>query len=366
MTTRRVAALVQARQFERAIREATAALATEPDSAVLWHLLALAQYGAHDHPAALESIGRALAAGVATADVFVHRGWILTALERPGEAVSAFEEALAVDPGHAEAHACLARLLVSGGALTTPAVHARALGHARRACELAPSATRSHLALATVLLAEPHREAARRAAEPVRAAIVLEPDSTEALRLRALVDLRRRHSVRAVRGYAEVLRLDPQDTVAAQNLALATWMLFARAHLVVLAMLATAALAAAAGGWVVRAAAAAVIAAAAWYVLVSRPHRAFPPPMRPAARRLLRRDALVRPYLAGIVWVAASALAAVLPWESPAVGRMLVVAGLFGYAVGVGAAHRRLRELRDRNDRQRRESWLEVAASLRG
>ncbi|MDX3194984.1 hypothetical protein PV458_41860 [Streptomyces sp. MN03-5084-2B] len=372
MTTRRVAALVQAQQFERAIREATAALATDPESAGLWHLLALAQYGSGHHAAALESIERALAAGQPGAGVFVHRGWILGALDRPGEAITAFEAALAVDPGHAEAHAGLARSLVAGGGETASAVRARALDHARRACDLAPGSPRPHLALATVLLAEPSREGARRAAEPVRAALALEPDGVEALRLQALVDLRCRRAVRAVRGYSEVLQLYPQDALAARNLALSTWVLYTRTHFVVLGLLATAfavAFAAPAlgspAGPVVRGAGAALITAAAWFVLVLRPRRAFPPAMRPAAKRLLRRDELVRPYLAGIVWAAGCALVAVVPWGSPLGARLWVLTGLFGYAVGAGGARRRLQDLSDRADLQRRNAWLDVAASLR-
>jgi tetratricopeptide (TPR) repeat protein len=370
VTTQRVAALVAARQFERAIREATAALATDPQSAGLWHLLALAQYGSGEHRAALESIEHVLAAGPPGADVLVHHGWILSALDRPGDAVTAFEAALAADPGHAEAHTRLARSLVAGGSETASSVRARALEHARRACELAPGSPRPHLALATVLLAEP--AGARRAAEPVRAAIALEPGNAEALQLQALVDLRSRRAVRAVRGYSEVLRLDPQNAVAARNLALAAWLLFARAHFVVLGLLATAVavvFAASAlgspGGPVVRGAGAALIAAAVWYVLVLRPRRAFPPAMRPAAKRLLRRDGLVRPYLAGIGWAAVCGLVAVAPWESTLVGRLWVLAGLFGYGVGAGAARKRLQDLSDSNEMRRHNAWLEVAASLR-
>ncbi|MGW4062394.1 tetratricopeptide repeat protein [Amycolatopsis sp. NPDC004747] len=372
MTTQRVAALVAARQFERAIREATTALATDPESARLWHLLALAQYGSGDHRAALESIERVFAAGPPGADVLVHRGWILSALDRPGEAVTTFEAALAVAPEHAEAHACLARSLVAGGDETASPVRARALEHARRACELAPGSPRVHLALATVLLAGPAGAGARRAAEPVRAAIALEPGNAEALQLQALVDLRCRHAVRAVRGYSEVLRLDPQNAVAARNLALAAWLLFARAHFVVLGLLVTALVVVFAapalgspGGPVVRGVGAALIAVAAWFVLVSRPRRAFPPAMRPAAKRLLRRDELVRPYLAGIAWAAACGLAAVVPWEGTLVGRVWVLAGLFGYGIGAGAARKRLQDLSDRNELLRHQAWLEVAATLR-
>lgn len=240
MTAQRVAALVQARQFERAIRVATTALATDPDSTTLWHLLALAQYGSGDHPAALTSIERALAAGSPSADVLVHHGWILAALGRPGAAVTAIEQALAADPGNAEAHSSLARALVAGGDRTGPDVHARALEHARCACELSPASPRPRLSLAVVLLARTDRSNAVRAAEPVRAALALEPDNAEALRLQALVDLRRRRAVGAVRGFAEALRLNPQDAVAARNLALATWILFARTHFVVVGMLVTA------------------------------------------------------------------------------------------------------------------------------
>ncbi|MCR6486061.1 hypothetical protein M8542_24845 [Amycolatopsis sp. OK19-0408] len=373
MTTRRVAALVQARQFERAIREATAALATDPDSSALWHLLALAQHGSGAQEAALASIERVLAAGPPRAEAFVHHGWILAALNRPGAAVAAFEAALGVDPGTVEAHSSLARALVVGGDQTPPDVRTRALEHARRACELAPGSPRPLLAQATVLLARSDAAAARDAADPVRAALALEPDNTEALRLQALVDLRCRRAVRAVHGFAEVLTLDPQDAVAARNLALATWILFARTHFVVVGMLAGALVMASAapvlgatGGLVVRVAGSVLLVAAAWFVLVSRPRRAFPPAMRPAARRLLRHDELLRPYLAGIAWAALCGLLAVaVPWASSTIGRLTAIAGLVGYGVAAGVARRKLQDLSDRTALLRRDAWLELAQRLR-
>jgi len=373
VTVKRVAALVSARQFDRAVEEASAALATDPESTRLWHLLALAEYGRGNSRAALPAIERVLAADTDRADVFVHHGWILRALGRHGEAVEAFERALAIDPGYVDAHVYLARALTAGGTRTPPDVRQRALRHAERARELAPDAVETHLVNASVLMADPGQHGLALAEESVQAALALDPRNTEALRLNALVQLQRRRAVRAIRAYADVLMLDPHDRVAARNLALGTWILFARLHFVVLGLLA--------GAWiggavaplldsvpatVLRVVLVAALVAVTWFVLIGRPARAFPPPMRRAAMILIRRDTLLRPHSLGIAWAVLASLAVVaVPWPQGSLNRICVSIGFLGYAVGTMIARRRLRDTSARRDAERLGAWLAVAASVR-
>ncbi len=367
---RRVSALVQARQFDRAVREANAALATDPESQGLWHMLALAEYGRGNSPDALPAIEHALAAGEAGAIVIRTHGMILSALGRHGDAIDAFVRALAVEPDKADVHVSLASALTAGGTETPPDVRQRALGHAHRARELAPEVPGTHLAVASVLMDAPGREGYAAAAVAIDAALALEPDNTRALRMKAVVQ---RRSVRAIRTYAGVLALDPHDAVAARNLALSTWVLFARLHWVVLALV----LGSWAGGFVAtrldggaavagHVVLAAVVAVVTWFVLVGRPASAFPRPMRRAAMVLIRRDDLLRPHARGIASATLGCLAAVaVPWPWAMGVHLCIALGCLGYGAGVMIARRRLRVMSDDIDVKRRDAWLAVAASVR-
>lgn len=366
----RVSALIQARQFDRAVQEAGAALATDPDSPRMWHMLALAEFGRSNSPAALPAIERVLAADEGRADVFHTHGMILTALTRYGDAIDAYLRALAVDPDHASSHRHLAKVLIAGGEETPQDVRKRALGHARRARELTPDDAESHLTMASVLLELPGNQGRAAAAEAIRAALELDPSNTDALRMEARVQHR---TVRAVRLYADILALDPQDAAAATSLAVTTWVLFARMHLVVVGMVLGAWL----GGFVatlleggsavvLRVVLAVAVAAVMWFVLLGRPASAFPQPMRRAALVLIRRDELLRPHTRAIAWAGLGSLAAVaVPWPHQAGVHLCVLIGLVGYAAGVQIARRRLHVMSDRVDAKRRDAWLAVAASVR-
>ena len=366
----RVSALIQARQFDRAVQEAGAALATDPDSPRMWHMLALAEFGRSNSPAALPAIERVLAADEGRADVFHTHGMILTALKRYGDAIDAYLRALAVDPDNASSHRHLAKVLTAGGGETPSDVRQRALGHARRARELTPDDPESHLTVASVLLDVPGNQGRAAAAEAIRAALVLDPANVEALRMKARVQ---RRIVRALRLYADILVLDPHDTAAATSLAVTTWILFARMHIVVLELL----LGAWIGGFVatrlddgpavvLRVVLAVAVAAVMCFVLVGRPALAFPQPMRRAALVLIRRDDLLRPHTRAIAWAGLGCLAAVaVPWSHPVAVHFCLLIGYAGYVFGTQIARRRIRVLSDRIDMRHRDAWLAVAASIR-
>jgi tetratricopeptide (TPR) repeat protein len=363
-SVRRVVALIELNRLDQARTELVSLLADHPDSGLFWHLLALVEFHAGAHPAALEAVHSSIAAGQGGTDVLTLRARILAGLDRDAEAVEAAEQVLAVDPENVEAHVVIARLLA-----VAKREYERALHNAHRARELAPENPEVHAVLGIVMLSKESWRQAGRAREPLRAATRLDPNNVDALHALALADLRRRRPGRAVRGFASVLQLSPQSTVAAYNLPLAVWVYLMRLRWSVLGVLLLAMTGAVLASQLdeeselwpalgMHLAAVLIVVAAAWLLLALRTVKAFPPSMRTAALLLLRRDPLARLMVLGKFWVIVCCLLMTsVPWWHPGMIGACAVAGYLGYFLFLMAARFRLGKMNRAADAERTAAW---------
>ncbi|WP_158891903.1 tetratricopeptide repeat protein [Amycolatopsis anabasis] len=362
---RRIVALLELNRLDRARAELAAELARDPESGLWWHLLALTELQAGNCPEALDAVRQAIGAGCDTADVLASQARILAVMDRDAEAVEVAGRVLALEPDHVEAHIVIARLLAIG-----KREYERALYHARRARALAPDSPEAHAVLGIVMLSKGSWRLAGRARDPLRTATRLDPSNVDALHGLALADLRRRRPARAIRGFASVLQLAPQSTVAAYNLPLAVWVYLMRLRWTVLGLLLLAMSGAIVAGradgvWagaVAHVAASAIVAGAAWLLLARRTVRTFPDGMRTAAVTLLRHDRLARPVVLGKLWVVFCCLVLTsVPWWHPGLLGFCAVAGYFGYLACLMVARFRLGKLNRATEAERQAAWSTVA-----
>jgi tetratricopeptide (TPR) repeat protein len=360
----RIAALIDGNQFERAKQELGPALAAEPDSRYLLYLLSLAEHGSGDYEAALAAVDRVLGGGYVTAVALLHKARVLSMLNRNLEAVEQLEQALTLEPDNVSVHILLARLLADGRREFD-----RALSHARQACALDPSSARAHLAVGIVLRSHGGWRRTGEAREPLRIAAGLDPGNLDVRNTLALVDLRRRRTAAAIRGFADILAASPQSESAAANLPLAVWIYLVRQGLcgVGLAVLAAFGASIVSGptpwpAWLGHTVAAVVVAALTWLLLLRPLTRVFPVAMRPAAKLLLRRDMLIRPVLLGGGWLVLCCLVLVgVPWWDLQLIGVVAVAAFVGYYWGLAVSRVRLRELTSTAETERQRAWAAAA-----
>jgi tetratricopeptide (TPR) repeat protein len=220
----RAEALIELRRFDEAVVILSRAIGTDHDGPRGWCLLAQAQLGLGDYGAALQSAGRA--AALAPDLEWAHRLASL-ALSRQGrhsEAVAAAREAVRLDPMSWRGLTRLAQALI-------PATKDRseALMTAQRARELAPLVPDTHIALGFVEAAAGHR---REALAAYHKALEIDPDNTVAHNELARLHLRGSTAgslAKAATGFATAVRSDPRASVSRHNLDVAVGVFLARA-----------------------------------------------------------------------------------------------------------------------------------------
>lgn len=154
-----------------------------------------------------------------SARAWANLGVALQKEKRDSEAVECYERAVSLNPNHAFAHSNW------GGILTRAGKNAEAIPHLRAAATLEPDMPEMRLNLGSALAAEGRAKAmAGRFAEAeslLREAVQAMPRSVEARGNLGNVLLMQERVAEAVREYEEVLRLDPANRNARENLQLA-------------------------------------------------------------------------------------------------------------------------------------------------
>jgi len=159
----RAGQLVEAERTYRQI------LKRDPEHSDSLHLLGIIAHQRGEHEKAVELIGRAIA-GKAFAPFHYNLGLALVALGRVAQATKEFAQAIALNPGYAEAHSSLGDALSMQGRLEL------ALASFQRAAELRPSAEAENRIGATLLTFGRYDEAIAQCAR----AVAIKPDLAEA------------------------------------------------------------------------------------------------------------------------------------------------------------------------------------------
>jgi tetratricopeptide (TPR) repeat protein len=170
----RAAAMIEVGRFDDAARLLAAIVASEPDGARAWSLMARAHLGAGRWAEALTAAHRAIAISPADHRPFRLASTALVSLGRSAEAVTAALEACALAPGVWRSHVCLAQAATAAGQ------PARAAQAAATALALAPdepdvqfTAGKVALSLGDLPRARAHQQAAL-AVDPSHSAAINE------------------------------------------------------------------------------------------------------------------------------------------------------------------------------------------------
>lgn len=365
----RVGVLLQAGRFDEARQLLAPLIADEPDSSVLWQLMAVAHYGAEKYPEAQDAVTRAIALDPDNARFYLLFANILISAGYVGEGIQRAMRAIEIEPDLAEAHT-----LISMALAQLNYDRDRALWHAMRARDLEPDSAQAHYAVGAALMIGSSRRAAKQAYGPLNAALSIDPQLSDVWNHLAVAHLQRARSVRAVRGFVKALQLDPQSEVAAHNLPLAVWLLVIRGRWWVLGLLFFTALTAvmaleldaesAVAGYAARIVGALLIAGAAWWVLVHRLLRVFPTDMRLAAKDVLRRDRIVRPAWLGQAWAATWQIVTVaVPWWNPAMIAVCMWVSMLGMWAGTAISRAQIGKARKARQDERHRAWCAVVSA---
>jgi tetratricopeptide (TPR) repeat protein len=195
-----------------------AACPFDPDG---WLLLAQCLAGIDEPGRALDAVNRAL--GLNPVDPEAHRlaSRILATLGMPLEAVRAGREAVRLAPLNHAAHANFAVALASSRPTSDlfrvrqPPHLKEAATHARRAIELSPLSTLGHFAAGYVAARSGKTSQAR---AYYRAVLRINPQDAGAQNNLALIDLRHGRMSRSGRGFAQTLATDPRQRLARRNM----------------------------------------------------------------------------------------------------------------------------------------------------
>lgn len=370
MAVERGRMLIQARRFEQAKQQLAPLVAANPDNSLVWRLMALAHHGSEEYAQAQEAVTTALTLAPQQADLHVLLGRVLISRERIREGVDCAERALRIAPDLVDAH-----LLIAAGLAQVQRDLGRALWHAERARDLEPDSPRTHYIVGSTLFAYRTRKAAVRARMSLETALSIDPQYSDAWNFLGLTDLLRRRSASAMRSFIRALQSNPHSEAAADNLPLAVWVLVSRGWIwmfgVLLLNMVFTVFAELIGaqspvaGVAAHLVGAALIAGASWWVVLRRLLAVFPESMRLAARRVLRRDPLVRPSWLGLVWAGIMQVVTLaVPWDlghPTMIGISLCVwLSAPGYLVGRLLSRFWLARRRRSLQSKRRQQWQSV------
>ncbi|HZS37820.1 MAG TPA: tetratricopeptide repeat protein [Polyangia bacterium] len=195
-----------------ALVEVRRALAISPLDPEALEIEGLCHLRLSDYPAALGSLGRAIAEAPDGAHAHYLYGFALRESGRAGDAEAPFRDALRLAPDEPVYLRALAELYADLGR------YPEALASARRATEVAPERAANHVTYGYVASAAGDKQLAR--AEYERA-VTLDPNDSAAWNNLGCLDLEAGRALRARLRFREALRLDPQGGRARRNLAMA-------------------------------------------------------------------------------------------------------------------------------------------------
>lgn len=212
--------LLQLRRPAGAVRAATLAVAAEPENARAWGCLAGCLDECGDHAGALAAITRAVSLEPSEADWHLQTSRSLSALNIVRGSIEAAEEAVRLAPWNSDTYAQLATALAARGhggrvfALQLPGDLRKAEQHAQRAISLSTGSVTAQFAAAFVATAAGrHRVARRRYLQVLR----LDPQNASAINNLAAVDMHRLRLGRSGAGFVRALQTDPSLDLARTN-----------------------------------------------------------------------------------------------------------------------------------------------------
>jgi tetratricopeptide (TPR) repeat protein len=184
--------------------------ALAPDHVEILLSLATMQRAAQAYEQALACYEQALALRPQSSVALYGKGTTLQRMGRAQEAMQALRLALALAPGHAQAHLNLADLLREGGGADEEAE-----AHYRQALAAAPTLAAAHYGLGIVLY---QQDRIAQAGEAFAQAVACRQDFVQALYNLALVNRKLRQPSQALAHYRRVLEIDPEHVHARINL----------------------------------------------------------------------------------------------------------------------------------------------------
>ncbi|HXU74420.1 MAG TPA: tetratricopeptide repeat protein [Polyangia bacterium] len=208
---RRARMLLELGRADEALAEVRRILATHPNDPESLEIAGLCHLRRRDLPAALETLGRAIAAAPDAPHPHYLYGFALREAGRPREAEGPLGEALRRSPDEPVYLRALAELACELGR------HGEALTLARRATEVAPERSSNFVTLGFVASAAGDKRLAREAYER---AVALDPSDSAAWNNLGCLELEAGKPLLAKSRFREALRLDPRGERAQRNLSL--------------------------------------------------------------------------------------------------------------------------------------------------
>lgn len=203
--------LLEVRRADDAVRVLTTYLAEHPDDPAALHRLARAHLLANRPQEALSAADAALAVDPGTAASWQRRCDALRGLGRIEEAVAAGRQCVELAPSSWPAHYSLGLALRQ-----QPGHEQEVIAHAEAAVRLAPDTADPHVLLGLAYAGRGDRRAAE---ECYRQALAIDPDHAYARSNLSALRLRRGQYAEALRGFQAAASADPQQTLFHRNIA---------------------------------------------------------------------------------------------------------------------------------------------------
>jgi tetratricopeptide (TPR) repeat protein len=205
----RADAMLDMKRYDQACGVLARLVATEPENARAWCLLARAHLGAGRHQQAVDAANRAVT--LDPADEWPHRlaSNALLHTDNYPEALRAGMEARRLAPGHWQAHICVAQAALGARRLDI------ATAAAQQARSLAPNEPDVHFLSGKVSLAASDLDSARAHQER---ALALDPAHSGAMNELGRIRLRRHDTRGAVRHFIRAARISPSESVYSRNI----------------------------------------------------------------------------------------------------------------------------------------------------
>lgn len=196
-------------RYTEAGRLLAAVVASEPENARAWCLLARAHLGAGHYADAVTAAGRAVS--LSPEDEWPHRlaSNALMHLGRHSESLKAANESCRLAPSYWQTHVCVAQSALAAGYLSVAATSA---GEARR---LAPGEPDVYFLSGKVCLARAELSAARDYQER---ALALDPGHSGAMNELGRIRLRRHDTAGAIRHFISAARTTPGERIYSRNI----------------------------------------------------------------------------------------------------------------------------------------------------
>ncbi len=193
-------ALLGQREYQRVLDELPAPADSDPDSATLQALRAVAELGLMHTEAARKMLAQTQATAPDNPEVYLALAQLALVDHDPGKAMQDIDAALRIDPRHRDS------LLLKGDLLRTSGKPAEAAAVYRQVLQIDPRHSGTMLALAGIAISENKLDEARK---EVDAALKVTPNSLQARYTQALIDFREKKTEQARDRLGSVLKAAP-------------------------------------------------------------------------------------------------------------------------------------------------------------